>query len=165
MILGDFNVVKAVDERIGGRTPSNYDMQDFANCCDTIGVVDCPSSGEFFTWTNGWMKAVLDRVLINQGWHNNNLACHSVINKMDCVSDHCPLVIDVFDRVREGHKCFKFLNMWTRHPAFRNMVDSTWDQFIFGTRLFVMTSKLKALKGPLKELNKKDFSHISNRAK
>lgn len=165
IILGDFNVVKAVDEKIGGRTPTVYDMQDFDSCCSTIGVFDCPSSGEFFTWTNGWMKAVLDRVLINQSWHDNNLACHSTINKMDCVSDHCPLLVDVFDRVRKGNKCFKFFNMWIQHPAFHSIVDSTWSHFVRGTKQFVLTTKLKALKGPLKNLNIKDFSHISSRAK
>lgn len=99
VIMGYFNVVKVMDERIGGRVPSNYDMQNFADHYSSIGVLDCPSSGEFFTWTNEWMKAVLDRSLINQSWHNNNLVCHSVVNKMDCVSDHCPIIVDVFDRL------------------------------------------------------------------
>lgn len=163
--MGDFNVVKAVDERIGGRIHSNYDMQDFADCCSSIGVFDCPSSGEFYTWTNGWMKVMLDRALINQSCHNNNLMCHSAVNKMDCVSDHCPIIVDVFDRAREGHKGFKFFNMWIHHPTFKHIVDNTWAQFVYGTRQFVLTSNLKALKEPLKDLNKRDFSHIFKRAK
>lgn len=153
-------------EKIGGaNTLSSYDMADFYNCCSTLDIFDAPYSGEFFTWTNGTMKAKLDRALINQGCHDNNLICHSTINKIDCFSDYCPILIEVIGRIHKRKKPFKFYKMWLDHPRFKDILNNHWRTFFRGTRQFILVSKLKAMKGPLKELNIKEFSHISERAK
>lgn len=55
--------------------------------------------------------------------------------------------------------------MWINHPHFASLVENHWNSFVSGTKQFILFSKLKSLKGPLKELNKKEFSHISERAK
>lgn len=54
--------------------------------------------------------------------------------------------------------------MWTSHPEFQELVRQTWSEEILGTRQFVLCRKLKSLKYPLKQLNRRDFSHISEKA-
>lgn len=55
--------------------------------------------------------------------------------------------------------------MWLDHPNFKDILQHCWRGFVRGTKQYVLASKLKTLKGPLKDLNKLEFSHISERAK
>ncbi|KAM7474108.1 hypothetical protein LguiB_021351 [Lonicera macranthoides] len=52
IILGDFNVVRTVDERVGGVEPDQNEMADFNQCLMDIQVQDMCSKGLFFTWIN-----------------------------------------------------------------------------------------------------------------
>ncbi|GFS33342.1 hypothetical protein Acr_00g0027830 [Actinidia rufa] len=54
--------------------------------------------------------------------------------------------------------------MWTQHDSFLDLVSNVWSMRVDGTAMFRLCKKLKALKEPLKALNKHDFSHISARA-
>lgn len=53
MLLGDFNSVLSIDERQGGVKFHAHDMEKFSACATSIGMVDAPSIGNLFTWTNG----------------------------------------------------------------------------------------------------------------
>ncbi|KAH6778735.1 hypothetical protein C2S52_009972 [Perilla frutescens var. hirtella] len=55
--------------------------------------------------------------------------------------------------------------MWTMHPEFPDIIETTWDDFMDRTRQFVICTKLRHLKKPLKTLNAHHFNHISSRAK
>lgn len=78
-------------------------MADFLSCCHSLDIFYAPTSGEFFTWTNGSLKENLDKALINQSWHDNNLICQASVQKMECISNHCPIIIEVLDRVKRGN--------------------------------------------------------------
>ncbi|GFZ21774.1 hypothetical protein Acr_29g0009360 [Actinidia rufa] len=54
--------------------------------------------------------------------------------------------------------------MWVNHESFQDLVRNSWEMQDEGTAMFRICKKLKALKGPLKTLNKVHFSHISARA-
>ncbi|KAL8129002.1 hypothetical protein V2J09_018157 [Rumex salicifolius] len=62
-------------------------------------------------------------------------------------------------------KPFKFHNMIADHKDFLPTVKSIWDMNHDGFKQFQLCSKLKALKAPLRLINKHHFSHISIRAK
>lgn len=51
------------------------------------------------------------------------------------------------------------------HTSFLSLVRNSWHIPISGTKQYTICMKLKALKHPLKTLNKMAFSHISERAK
>lgn len=164
VVLGDFNVVKSITERIGGVTPNIYQMKDFEDCCSYLGLEDSPASGEFYTWTNNSVKAKLDRVLINGAWHANDLVCHTTFHKMRSYTDHCPSIVEIFERQNGRSKPFKFFAMWLKHPKFETILKDGWAEFYRGTKQYILSSKLKGLKHPLKKLNKEEFAHISERA-
>lgn len=164
LIAGDFNAVKSPDERVGGNIPTRYLTCDLGDCCTSLGLTDCPCNREFFTWGNGHFKAKLDRFLTNNAWQNVNWFCQANFLKMDFSSDHCLGLIQILDTSNEGNKPFKFFNMWIKHPMFSSILDTGWTTHVRGTKQFILSSKLKALKIPLKALNKAEFSHIYMRA-
>lgn len=82
--------------------------------------------GEIFTWTNGCVKAKLDRVLINPAWQNLNLACNIEFLTMDCMFDHCPAIIKFLENNRVGNRPFNFFNMWMLHIKFSEILEAIW---------------------------------------
>ncbi|VFR03127.1 unnamed protein product [Cuscuta campestris] len=72
-VLGDFNTVLHLDERIGGNAVSREELQEFQDCLNHCGLDDLPFEGPKLTWTNnqGIGKRIyskLDRVLGNMDW-------------------------------------------------------------------------------------------------
>ena len=53
--------------------------------------------------------------------------------------------------------------MWGLHDNFLDLTVTSWNLEVYGSPMFVLCSKLKRLKLPLKELGKHHFSHISER--
>ncbi|XP_074299237.1 uncharacterized protein LOC141630296 [Silene latifolia] len=73
ILLGDFNVVRDVTERISNTPPNLADILDCNSCLLHCGVADITSTGCEMTWTNKqdidtivWSK--LDRALTNVEW-------------------------------------------------------------------------------------------------
>ena len=55
--------------------------------------------------------------------------------------------------------------MWIAHENFQNIVRDAWNHHaVNGTAQYQFCKKLQGLKGALKQLNRKHFSHISARA-
>ena len=75
-----------------------------------------------------------------------------------------PLVVSLFENIKQGAKPFKFFNMWSQHEDFQGIVDMVWGFQIQGSAMFRLCRKLKLFKDPLKALNRKHFYHISSRA-
>ncbi|GFZ16082.1 hypothetical protein Acr_25g0004910 [Actinidia rufa] len=79
-------------------------------------------------------------------------------------SDHSPCVVSLFGNNDHGASSFKFFNMWAHHTDFLKLVGISWSMRVEGLAMFRLCKKLKALKGPLRTLNKLHYSHISDRA-
>ncbi|XP_074299595.1 uncharacterized protein LOC141630729 [Silene latifolia] len=52
LILGDFNVIRDISEKIGGTLPDLADIMDFNSCLYQCEVEDLTSSGCAFSWNN-----------------------------------------------------------------------------------------------------------------
>ena len=52
LVLGDFNNVLKTDERSNGQQATPYEIRDFQQCYNKLGLVDTVYSGTFLTWTN-----------------------------------------------------------------------------------------------------------------
>lgn len=149
----------------GGVESANSNMHDFISCATMLGLDDVFSVSSRFTWSNGTHWAKLDRVLVNSNWNALNLDCQAEFLPYNSLSDHTPFVVSLSPHTPTRNKPFRFLNMWMTHPAFLNTVRETWQEPVYGTKQYRFCKKLKALKSPLKTLNRQDFSHISERAK
>lgn len=122
--------------------------------------------------------ANLHQILIERfgGWHaTHNFECKSVMVRccfcefiyfypLGVEYDHSPCVVEIKETGALAKRPFLYFNMWSSHPNFQNLVHTVWDEEVYGTRQFILCKKLKALKYPLKILNRREFSHISERA-
>lgn len=165
IVLGDFNNVLKYNERCNGRDVTPYEIRDFEDCCNALGLSDMQSAGCFFTWSNNRVLCKLDRALVNNQWLM--LGTHSLANFLPagCISDHSPCIASLFLQDFSSRKPFKFFNLWSDHCDFLQTVIDGWDPYIFGTAQFVLVKQLKGLQRHLKRLNERHFSHISERTK
>ncbi|XP_057478776.1 uncharacterized protein LOC130766093 [Actinidia eriantha] len=164
LVLGDFNNVLNIDERSNGHPATQYEIKNFQQCCNNLGLIDTVYSGAHLTWTNNSTWCKLDRAMINNKRISDELRAHAHFGLPGKFSDHSPCLVSLFDNNIQGERPFKFFNMWTLHEDFQRIVSLVWETQIYGSAMFRLCRKLKLLKEPLKELNKKHFSHISSRA-
>ncbi|XP_074277674.1 uncharacterized protein LOC141601305 [Silene latifolia] len=73
IIMGDFNIVRDMEERLGPNPPSLAEILAFNKCLLDCNLDDLQGYGSDYTWTNKregeakiWSK--LDRVLTNPNW-------------------------------------------------------------------------------------------------
>ncbi|XP_074314256.1 uncharacterized protein LOC141649465 [Silene latifolia] len=105
----------------------------------------------------------LDRFLINQDWAQQfpNMAPHF---HPSGYFDHCPCVVSDNQLAVIRKTNFKYFNMWSKAHSLLTTVQEEWQKCYSGYPMYCVTSKLKALKGRLKELNKECYSDVENSA-
>ena len=52
-MFGDFNAIISNEERKGGIRPHKLSCEEFHSWCNNSGMMDIPTRGQLFTWTNG----------------------------------------------------------------------------------------------------------------
>ncbi|KAL2246109.1 UNVERIFIED_CONTAM: hypothetical protein Sindi_2879100 [Sesamum indicum] len=148
--MGDFNCVKSPEEKQLGVAPTWYELKDFVDCCATLGLLDVPTMDCYYTWYSNnesnpvWYK--LDRVLYNNEWLEAGLHCGAHFNPPECLSDHSPGIVTIFDHTPTKLKSFRFFNMWAEHPDLLTTVEQRWNLNVEGTPQFSLCKRLKALK-------------------
>ena len=81
------------------------------------------------------------------------------------VSDHCPILLDS-NGVRTGPSPFRFEVMWLKYAGFKEILKGWWQNFQFyGSYSFILSAKLKALKGVLKTWNREVFGKVETNKK
>ncbi|XP_060217032.1 uncharacterized protein LOC132644455 [Lycium barbarum] len=167
VVLGDFNAVLHAEDRIGG-TPVTYaEIVDFQLCLDTCGLVELPTNGGKYTWTDNQDERIFSRidwVFINGEWMDDMPECRANILPAG-VSDHCPIVVQMVKQINKPRRAFKFYNVWCQHPDFHKVVEDGWRTGIAGYKMFQVVQKLKRLKQSLKQLHRQYFSNIVQEAK
>ncbi|XP_074282963.1 uncharacterized protein LOC141607506 [Silene latifolia] len=105
-ILGDFNIVRDISEKIGPNPPKLSEIHDFNDCIRGCQLDDLVANGCEFTWTNKHtdgtrVSSILGKVLVNSNWLLTFLG--SIVNVLlPGLSDHYPLLLNVF----EEQACF-----------------------------------------------------------
>lgn len=70
------------------------------------------------------------------------------------LSDHSPITINFCSRASRPRTQFKFLNLWTLHSGFLELVAVRWDRQVVGTRQYCVWRKLKDLQPALRQFHK-----------
>ncbi|XP_057790850.1 uncharacterized protein LOC131007957 [Salvia miltiorrhiza] len=167
VILGDFNAVLGAHERRGRRLPSRISSRDFQAFIDRHTLIQAPTSGPFFTWTDRrkfpmTTESVLDRTLFSEDfaaqWHSSE---SRVLPRLG--SDHAPILLKCSTPPNSsGTRPFRFLNMWSSHSDFIPMVQRSWAPVVDSNCLMVrMMHKLKRLRKELKIWNKSTFGNFN----
>ena len=97
LFLGDFNEILSINEKIGGVTRPEQQMEGFRNVVNFCGFLDLGYQGVDFIWCNmqegeNRIQLRLDRALANTEW-SGKFEGMRVYHIMDSTSDHCALLI------------------------------------------------------------------------
>ncbi|XP_074315184.1 uncharacterized protein LOC141651367 [Silene latifolia] len=163
IVLGDLNNVLYMDEKIG-LPVKDIETIPFQNTIDNCGLQDMKCTGSFFTWNNKQPSSTrvfsrIDRALVNDEWITK-WPDHYAYYAPEGDYDHYPCFIQCGDMNMKKIRPFKFFNMWTGVPEFKDIVGEGWKCRVQGTMMYQVVRKLKLLKYHLKKLNKDLFSDI-----
>ncbi|VFQ83814.1 unnamed protein product [Cuscuta campestris] len=168
IVGGDFNTILSLDEHKGSSSPYYKDLEDFSDCIDACGLTAQPFTGGIFTWSGtrskGKLWRRLDRVLHNQ----SAIEAFKEINLTHLsktTSDHKPLLIQCKEQGFKGPKPFRFLNVWTTHHSFLEVVSNYWAHSPRTGGMTGFASKLKGLKPVLAHWSKNHFGNIFKEVK
>ncbi|KAL0444694.1 UNVERIFIED_CONTAM: hypothetical protein Slati_2192100 [Sesamum latifolium] len=157
LVLGDFNTVLDLSEVCGNSGDISTAIEDFWACLLDTGLINVPAHGSCFTWHNCsdgprslWKK--LDRMVANDRWLLS-WAKATCLCSTPRTSDHSALVLKGYDHRKAG-RLFHFDNYLAKTPGFLDLVRAVWEHSIYGTPMYSVTGKLKALKPTFRSLRK-----------
>ena len=131
---GDFNKVLEVEEKFGSLERQEWKMERFGQMMEKCRFSDSEFQGLPYTWDNRQqgdrnIKVRLDGALGDDKFFecfDNALVKH--IQYVE--SYHCDLLIIVrkskWIDTKIGGKPFGFVNAWTRHEKYKQVVEETW---------------------------------------
>ncbi|XP_057810311.1 uncharacterized protein LOC131024792 [Salvia miltiorrhiza] len=92
------------------------------------GLMEIRTQGRKYTWyqPSGACKSKLDRFLVNEKWLRV-WASTSSRGIQRLVSDHCPIILTT-KSTDWGPRPFRFINAWTSHPEFAQLVEKVWGE-------------------------------------
>ncbi|KAL0286349.1 UNVERIFIED_CONTAM: hypothetical protein Sradi_7151600 [Sesamum radiatum] len=124
-------------------------MAEFREFITEAALVHLPFTECPYTWHNCsegsrslWRH--LDRVLVNESWLET-WPFSSYLSAFTRTSDHSPLVLLGAERRPEGG-VFRFDNFLASQLGFLNSMRGLWCHHIYGTKMYGVVRKLKALK-------------------
>ncbi|XP_062075666.1 uncharacterized protein LOC133779767 [Humulus lupulus] len=159
IILGDFNAVFDIADRIGGRSISVKEMEDSRQWL-ALGLVDeMKIMRPTYTRSNNQEGGTrifykLDRVFTNKAWMDS-FPLASTFSQWEVILDNSFILIKKIEVWRMGVKPFHFYNMWSSHDKLRETVLASWSKPLLfeGRGLGNIVWKLTHLKHVLKNFN------------
>lgn len=163
---GDFNIIKSLEEKQGGRTRLDSDSSGFKQFLQDNQLMDIPTSNGTFTWSNKrrgahHIASRLDRFLISDNTiHLGGDLNASIIPQGG--SDHWPILLQWS---RPGNHCnrpFRFEAFWLNNSNLQDVVKNAWASYSppAGAKMYQFQQKLKNLKQVLKVWNQTHFGNI-----
>ncbi|CAD5326520.1 unnamed protein product [Arabidopsis thaliana] len=170
LVLGDFNQVLNPQEH-SNPVSLNVDinMRDFRDCLLAAELSDLRYKGNTFTW---WNKShttpvakKIDRILVNDSWNALFPSSFGIFGSLD-FSDHVSCGVVLEETSIKAKRPFKFFNYLLKNPDFLNLVRDNWFTFnVVGSSMFRVSKKLKALKKPIKDFSRLNYSDLEKRTK
>ena len=156
-------------EKRSRRPPPTLSCEDFLNWSNANILNHLPSSGSFFTWTNGRfgnenVALRLDRAVCNEALINfwRNSSCTALVRHQ---SDHNPHFLAlIFSTVKHATP-FKFFKVWTSHEDCRQLVIDNWSKSVRGQGMSRLQAKLRNLKTGFKLWNRNVFGDVDSQVK
>ncbi|XP_070010136.1 uncharacterized protein [Nicotiana sylvestris] len=160
----DFNVILHEDEKKGGLPVHPPEYEDFVFYVNSYGLFEQGYKGSPFTWWNGRYNIacifkILDRIIVNLSFQNI-LPTIEVEYLIRTGSDHAQLLMTCGEQTTNVVKPFRFLNFWTKHATFMDVVRQNWEADFIGDPFFMFKQKLKRVKEALSKWNRETFGDI-----
>ncbi|XP_021852960.2 uncharacterized protein [Spinacia oleracea] len=141
VIMGDFNAIMAIEDRIGSTSKLWGDIIPGP----TNKMVQLECSLEF-------------RVLANNQWEDTFPSAEAAYLPEEEL-DHCPMILSCYKTVQQK-KPFRFYNMWIHSDKFMPLIETNWKKDVHGCHMFRVLQRLKWIKVELKILNKSGFDVV-----
>ncbi|KAF3651406.1 hypothetical protein FXO37_18018 [Capsicum annuum] len=164
LVAGDFNVIVDEEEKYGGLPVSISEVEDFRHCIQICNLSDLGFKGSIFTWWNGRTDEAcifkrLDRCLGNFEFQQM-FPERDVTHLIRFGSDHSPLLLECKVDSPQIKKSFKFLNFWTTHESFLDVVHQNWNSEFADNPFVQFNLKLKKMKKILSSWSKATYGDI-----
>lgn len=164
ILCGDFNQILNKSEKLS-RCDTSRGHKEFANFLNQKSLIEIPSSGNWFTWTNNrkfddvvWER--LDRAICNFEWIN--WLPHTYYEVLPTASDHSPILIHMEQQHHAKKRYFKFEAMWTKHESCKDVIKNAWNTTTQGSAAYKLISKQKNTAKNLSQWNKSVFGNITS---
>lgn len=161
-VMGDFNVVLNIEDRIHRSCVQANEIDDFAQFVQAANMMDLKASRREFTWTNNHVFSIIDRGLVNSIWVQQWSVLEVIIMDPE-FSDHSPLCVTIDEKQEKGGKPFKFCNFIAYHPEFIVTVQKEWSNKKSNNPIEVVWKNLSKLKHGLKKMKVKEFHGIQHK--
>eukprot|EP00253_Pinus_taeda_P018922 PITA_18922 len=163
---GDFNIIRALEEKSNGRSKLEGDSIGFRNYIQNNHLMDIHTSNGIYTWTNKrrgsqQIASRLDRFLISDNAiHLGGDFQASIMPQGG--SNHWPIMLQWTRPGTKRNRPFRFEAFWFSNPNFKAVVQEAWKTFKppKGAKMFQFQQKLKNLKQVLKNWNRTQFGNI-----
>lgn len=86
-----------------------------------------------------------------------------VLHELVLGSDHCPLIVNLNVPLNKVPKLFKFESMWSTHPNYKDVINSSWNCPTSGSCIFQFVQRQKSHRKHLTEWSKHEF--VNNKIK
>ncbi|XP_075084859.1 uncharacterized protein LOC142168098 [Nicotiana tabacum] len=140
LVGGDFNVVLHEDEKIGELPVHPSEYEDFAFCVNSYGLFE-------------------QGIFVNLPFQNM-LPTIEVEHLIRTGSDHAPLLMTCGEQITNFVKPFRFLNFWTKHTAFMDVVRQNWEADFIGDPFLMFKQNIKRVKAALSKWSRETFGDI-----
>lgn len=163
---GDYNTMLSTDDRLNGNLVTDYEIRDFQQFLIDMEAMAIKSKGAYYSWSNKadgnriWTR--IDWGIVNQLWMNS-FGNVEVVYLPPSLSDHSPLLFEVFHVSQGKGKPFRFLNCLAEHDSFLSVVEEAWKLGSHSNPMVKVWFQLKKVKERLKTLNSQHFSNVAQR--
>ncbi|XP_059663434.1 uncharacterized protein LOC132309099 [Cornus florida] len=123
-----------------------------------------PTANGVFIWcnkrySNRRIYVKLDRGLMNEDWALTYPDSHVLLTP-PMTSDHWGLFVKVPVNIASGPKPFRFLLIWNKQPAIKDLVAASWGKQFKGEPIAKLMVKLKIFKQDVKQWNTEKFGLV-----
>ncbi|XP_075109128.1 uncharacterized protein LOC142180921 [Nicotiana tabacum] len=164
LVGGDFNVIWDEEEKYGGLPVSLIEVDEFRHYINTCNLTDLGFKGSIFTWWNGRSEEDCIFKRLDRCFGNNELQQTfpglEITHLSKIGSDHCPMLLKCDIETPPIKKSFRFLNFWTKHETFKDVVKENWNVDFSANPFYIFNYKLKKLKQALSTGSKATYGDI-----
>lgn len=149
LIIGDFNSVLGVEDRLNGQPVHHSEMTDFQNCIDDIGVGQITKRGNRYSWSNkrdseNRIYSHINWAFGNPEWFNTNTGVEAVYMLPGC-SDHTPIMLNTEVVKTRMNRPYRLLTIVMQQEDYRETVQQIWSQQHKGFTMYSVWNKLQQL--------------------
>ncbi|XP_022032794.1 uncharacterized protein LOC110933902 [Helianthus annuus] len=160
IFLGDFNLVRSIDERVNSDflAQNALSFNSFIADADLFEYNMC---GHKYTYmsSNGEKLSKLDRSLVCNDFMSNWPSAELTTLSRH-LSDHCPLLLSIKNS-DYGHIPFRFYDSWLQLPGFVDFVNSIANNFVFdGPADIALAADGQFVGQPLSGINDIKITHL-----